>query len=96
MPKAAEVNPEEVNIVINKPSYIESANKKYRFVIMECPSDANIVTYIEVLKKRSVSALVRACEPKYDVAPLSEAGITHLDLPFLDGEPPPGKIIDSW
>lgn len=92
----AEVTPQQVDIVINKPSYIESANKKYRFVIMDAPSDENIVNYIEVLKKRSVSALVRACEPKYDTAPVTDAGIIHLDLPFLDGEPPPDKIIDRW
>jgi protein tyrosine phosphatase type 4A len=43
-----------------------------------------------------VVAIVRACEPTYDKAPLAEAGIRVLEMPFQDGSPPPDSMIAHW
>jgi len=75
-------------------TYLESKN--YRFLIMDAPTDANLPNYIEVLTKRKVRYVVRACDPSYSTAPLTKAGINVLDLPFPDGDPPPTEIVDKW
>jgi len=75
-------------------TYLE--NKDYRFLIMDAPTDSNLSNYIEVLTRRRVRVVVRACDPSYGVAPLSKAGITVHDLPFPDGNPPPEGVLTKW
>jgi len=75
-------------------TFLESKN--YRFIIMDAPTDANLPNYIEVLTKRKVRYVVRACDPTYSTAPLAKAGINVVDLPFADGDPPPDEIVTKW
>ncbi len=60
-----------------------------RFVIHDAPTDSNLLGYLEFDRRKKVVALVRACEPTYDKAPLEEAGIRVTEMPFQDGSPPP-------
>ena len=80
--------------MVNRPSLIEYG--KYRFLIMDAPTDANLPAYIDILKKKHAVALVRACEPTYRVDPVKAAGIRVLDLPFDDGDPPPEHMLTQW
>lgn len=80
--------------IINPPSYAEYKGK--RFLIMDAPSDSNVPAYIEVLKKKGVVTVVRACDPSYDTAPLLKSGINVVELPFKDGDPPPIEVLDAW
>lgn len=66
------------------------------FLILDSPSDKNIDSYIEVLKKKEVTIVVRACESTYKSQPIIDAGIRFMELPFADGEPPPNDVIDKW
>ena len=52
--------------------------KKMRFMIMDRPTNANLKTYIEELKRRDVHDVVRVCEPTYSVEPLKKEGISVL------------------
>lgn len=67
-----------------------------RFLIMDSPSDANIQAYIEMLKKKNVTCVVRACESTYSPEPMVKAGIRVVELPFADGGPPPSDVVDLW
>lgn len=80
--------------LINKPTFLE--NKNYRFLIMDCPSDSNISSYAEVLKKKHAVAVTRACEASYSTQLLKDAGIRVLDVPFPDGDPPSPEIVNRW
>lgn len=80
--------------IANRPTLIEY--NKYRFLIMDAPTDANIYAYIQALSKFSVSAVVRACEPSYSVQPLVDAGISVTEMSFNDGEPPPEAVVSKW
>lgn len=60
---------------------------RYRFLIMDAPTDANLSAYIDILKKKKVVAVVRACEPTYAKQPLEEAGMKVTELNFPDGDP---------
>lgn len=79
---------------MNKPTFLE--NGHYRFLIMDMPTDTNIQSYIDVLQKKHVTAVVRACDATYNSGPLTKAGIAVLDVPFPDGDPPPQHVIDTW
>jgi len=76
------------------PTFLEDRN--YRFLIIDSPNDKNLPAYIEVLKKKHVVALCRACEPRYSTELLTSAGIKVLDVPFPDGDPPPKQTLEPW
>ena len=80
--------------MVNRPSLIEYG--KFRFLIMDAPTDANLPAYIDILRKKHAVALVRACEPTYKADPVRQAGIRVLDLPFDDGDPPPEHMLSQW
>jgi protein tyrosine phosphatase type 4A len=80
--------------LVNRPSMIEY--KQYRFLIMDAPTDSNLPSYIEILKKKRTEVVVRACEPTYSKQPLITAGIRVLELPFDDGDPPPEHMLTQW
>lgn len=63
---------------------------------MDTPTDNNLQHYIEVLRKKHVVAVVRACEPTYSKQPLLEAGIQVLDISFDDGSPPPEAMVTAF
>jgi len=79
---------------VRRSGFIENGNQ--RFLILDAPNDDNINSYIEVLQKKNVSIVVRACEPTYSPQPIKEAGIRFKELPFADGEPPPNDVLDEW
>lgn len=81
-------------MMIHRPAVIEYQNM--RFLIHDAPTDSNLGSYLEYMKKKKVVALVRACEPTYDKTPLLNAGIAVHELPFADGSPPPDHIITEW
>ena len=80
--------------LVNKPSTIEYG--AYRFVIMDAPTDSNLAAYIELLTRKRVRAIARACEPTYSTRRLLDAGIAVLDVPFADGAAPPQAVIERW
>jgi len=82
------------NPVVSNPTFIEHENR--RFVIMDAPKNENVHAYVEMLKSRSVVAVVRACDPSYSTEPMEEAGIKVIDLPFADGDPPPNEVVENW
>jgi len=63
---------------------------------MDAPTESNVHAYIEILKKKNVVAVVRACEPTYQVEALVRAGIKVMEAPFPDGDPPPEPILHDW
>lgn len=80
--------------LVNKPTFLELP--KFRFLIMDAPNDANIGSYIEVLKKRQVVVVARVCDPTYSTTPLAAQGIKVVEVPFADGDPPPQHVVDRW
>lgn len=70
--------------LVNRPSLIEY--KHLRFLIMDAPTENNLYAYIDVLKKKQVVAVVRACEPTYQTEALTRAGIKVVEAPFADGK----------
>eukprot|EP00455_Lapot_gusevi_P044585 TRINITY_DN558_c0_g1_i3.p1 TRINITY_DN558_c0_g1~~TRINITY_DN558_c0_g1_i3.p1 ORF type:complete len:179 (-),score=14.78 TRINITY_DN558_c0_g1_i3:354-890(-) len=78
----------------NPPTLLEYGD--YRFVIMDAPTDANLPAYIHELQRYNVDTVVRACEPTYSVSPLKAAGMEVVELPFVDGDPPPENIVTTW
>lgn len=80
--------------LVNRPSLIEY--RDFRFLIMDAPTESNLAAYTEMLVKRNVVAVVRACEPSYHTDMLSKADIQVVEAAFADGDPPPAHIIDLW
>jgi len=78
----------------NPPSIVEY--KRWKFLIFDAPTDANIDGYIQEFRTQNVVALVRACDPSYSTDKLVKAGIKVYELPFPDGGFPPGDVVDSW
>jgi len=76
------------------PSMIEFKNMK--FLITDKPTDATLTQYIEELRRRHVSDVVRVCESTYSSARLQAAGIACHDWAFEDGTPPPQTVIKNW
>lgn len=70
--------------------------KGWKFLITHRPSDINILTYIQELKKRNVTAVVRVCEPTYKIHELVANNIEVFDLVFEDGTSPSKEIIEEW
>lgn len=79
-----------------KPAPSEINYGKMRFLITDRPSDATINNFIEELEKHKACAVVRVCEPSYEVTPLKTHGIDVLDWEFNDGSPPPPEVIQKW
>jgi len=80
--------------LVNRPTFLE--NKNSRFLIMDAPTDANLPVYMEVMSKKNVRIVVRACEGTYSTAPLVKAGIKVVELSFPDGDPPPDDVVTKW
>jgi len=76
------------------PSLVET--KRQRFLITDAPSDSNISKYVDVMKKKNVTYVVRACSPTYSTELLEAAGIKVLEMAFKDGDPPPNELVDKW
>ncbi|KAG8199829.1 hypothetical protein JTE90_000917 [Oedothorax gibbosus] len=70
--------------------------KGMKFLILDRPTDATMVTFIEELKRKKVTEVVRVCEPTYKTDILEKHGIKVLDWQFDDGFPPPAKIVHDW
>ncbi|CAI5455356.1 unnamed protein product [Caenorhabditis angaria] len=79
-----------------KPAPSEINYGKLRFLITDRPSDSSIMAYIQELEKHEARAVVRVCEPTYEIKPLEERGINVLDWQFSDGSPPTPEVIQSW
>ncbi|CAL1300135.1 unnamed protein product [Larinioides sclopetarius] len=79
-----------------RPGPSEIVFKNMRFLIMDRPTDATINTFIEELRKKNVTEVVRVCEPTYKIDVLEKHGIKVLDWQFDDGSPPPSKIVHDW
>ncbi|XP_017783111.1 PREDICTED: protein tyrosine phosphatase type IVA 1 [Nicrophorus vespilloides] len=79
-----------------RPAPAEIKYKGFNFLITDRPSDQTITTYIQELKKHSVTAVVRVCEPSYKTEELGEAGISVFDLEYNDGTFPPNEITEEW
>jgi len=80
--------------LVNRPTFVEHNNHK--FLIMDAPTDENLPKYLEMLKRRNVTHVVRACEPTYSTDPLTKAGIKVTEMPFKDGDPPPDDVVERW
>ncbi|KAF8770002.1 Protein tyrosine phosphatase type IVA 1 like protein [Argiope bruennichi] len=63
-----------------RPGPSEIVFKNMRFLIMDRPTDATINTFIEELKKKNVTEVVRVCEPTYKTDVLEKHGIKVLYL----------------
>jgi len=87
-------NEENTKGKLRRTGYVENGNQK--FLILDAPTDNTIDSYIEVLNKKKVSIVVRACEATYNPQPIEKAGIRFKELPFTDGEPPPKSVLDAW
>lgn len=87
-------NSMQSNSAANKATHFKY--KHLQFLVMDAPTDSNLDSYIEVMQKRRVSAVVRACQPTYSTAPLDKCGIKVFEVPFADGDPPPEEIITQW
>jgi len=48
------------------------------------------------MRKHSVTALVRVCEPTYQTGELQNAGIAVHNMEYPDGHSPPKEVIDEW
>ena len=79
-----------------KPAPCEIQYGKMRFLITDRPSDTTIKNFLEELGKHNTRAVVRVCEPSYEITPLVSHGIDVLDWEFLDGNPPPKEVIDKF
>ncbi len=72
-------------------SPVEHHNLK--FLILDCPTDNTLQLYLNEMKSRNVTDVVRVCEPTYNKAILEENGIRVHDWPFKDGGIPSNDII---
>lgn len=80
--------------LVSKPTYIK--HKNLRFLIMDAPTDPTLHLYMDTLRKRKVTVIVRACSPTYSTNTVEKAGIRVVELPFTDGDPPPEDIVTRW
>lgn len=67
-----------------------------RFLIVDCPTDANLDAYLREFAAANVKQLVRACECAYSRERVAAAGVEVHDMAFPDGEPPPEDVISRW
>ncbi|KAI8999790.1 dual specificity protein phosphatase CDC14B, partial [Gaertneriomyces semiglobifer] len=71
-------------------------HRNLRFVILDCPTSNTLPIYLEELKLRGVTDVVRLCEPTYEKGVLQAAGIQVHDWPFKDGGVPPSSILHAF
>lgn len=71
--------------------------KNMRFLILEAPpKEGPMTSYIDVLKRKDVSILVRACTQTYATQPFKDAEIRLKELAFEDGKGPPAHKVTDW
>ncbi len=78
----------------NASSFVERGS--LRFLMIDCPTNANLDAYIKDMKAHNVTDLAHACEAPYDGSRVASAGIRMHRLVFVDGDAPPPDIIDKW
>ncbi|PSN43738.1 Protein tyrosine phosphatase type IVA 1 [Blattella germanica] len=62
-----------------RPAPCEIEYKNMKFLITDRPTDQNIHTYIQELKKHKVRDVVRVCEPSYKIEELKNEGINIVE-----------------
>ncbi|KAJ3104945.1 Protein tyrosine phosphatase type IVA 1 [Phlyctochytrium planicorne] len=67
--------------------------KSMKFVVFDCPTETTLALYVEELKSRNVTDVVRVCEPTYDKGVMESNGIRVHDMAFPDGSIPPTNVI---
>ncbi|KAJ3202091.1 Protein tyrosine phosphatase type IVA 3 [Dinochytrium kinnereticum] len=70
--------------------------RSMHFVVCDCPTETTLPLYVEELKSRQVTDVVRVCEPTYDKSMMEENGIKVHDWPFADGTIPPNNVIMNF
>lgn len=70
--------------------------RNLRFVILDCPTINTLPMYLQEMKDRGVTDVVRLCEPTYDKSVLENADIKVHDWPFKDGGIPPSTILHNF
>ncbi|KAJ3076000.1 Protein tyrosine phosphatase type IVA 1 [Podochytrium sp. JEL0797] len=70
--------------------------KNMRFVVFDAPTDANLDVYLDELKTRNVSDIIRVCEPTYSTTLPTAAGLHVTDYPFPDGTIPPPAVVSGF
>ncbi|OQR78649.1 protein tyrosine phosphatase type IVA 1-like, partial [Tropilaelaps mercedesae] len=81
---------------LQRPGPSEFRYKGYNFLVTHRPTDATLPLYVEELKRRHVTDVVRVCEPTYQTELLEKEGIKVHDLQFEDGSPPPARVVEEW
>lgn len=70
---------------------------KISFLILEAPpKEGPMNSYIQILKAKKVSILVRACTQTYATKPFEDANIRLKELAFEDGKGPPPQKVTDW
>lgn len=87
-------NRAKITKLANPPSLVQKG--KYKFLIMDAPTDDNLGKYLQRMSAQKVKKVVRACEPSYDTSDLRALGIDVLEMSFADGAPPSDEIISKW
>lgn len=80
----------------NRPTLIETEDRRLRFLVLDAPSDLNLPVYLKEFRKYNVTHLVRVCQPTYNEAPIVQSGIKFYEMPFDDGKAPPTHIVTRW
>ncbi|KAJ3037193.1 Protein tyrosine phosphatase type IVA 1 [Rhizophlyctis rosea] len=70
--------------------------RNLHFVILDCHTKENLNLYMEELNSRSVTDIVRLCEPTYDSVRLTSQLIACHDWPFKDGGVNPRSTLQSF
>jgi hypothetical protein len=81
--------------LVNRPSFIEAPNKKFRFLIMDAPKDSNLHLYLKVCSEHNVKCIVRISEPSYPKEEVEKQGIALYESYYHDGSSPPADIIGN-
>ncbi|KAF8821489.1 putative protein tyrosine phosphatase type IVA A [Cardiosporidium cionae] len=83
-----------VQSIMNAPTRVEHG--KLKFLILDAPSNENLLAYVKEMRSYGVIDLVRTCESAYDDRVVEAAGIRVHAMVFPDGEAPLPEIIDDW
>ena len=72
----------------------------YHFLITESPTDANLSSYISLIKETHTTIVVCFCDAIYDTHKLEneleKSEIKFFNLAFQDGQSPPNDIVRNW
>ena len=80
-------------------SLIKRPESTYNYVILDCPNNDTLLSYIPILLGNPVTDIVRICEVEntYDIEQLTQVGIcVHDHMKFDDGGVPPKEVVDDW